>query len=295
MLPAVLPMPAERVLSRSRDCSCRLCVTHSPNLRPLLPSTPSARSPASVPASSASPTAPPWPRSDEIEHSLPKEMDFRVEAANAARTSAMFAHRADVVCPRVYGELSTARVLVMSFEPGCYANDLPAICGAGLDPADVARVVAEAFAEQLFIRGWVHCDPHPANVLVRAMSGGGSGGGGKKRPQIVLLDHGLYRDIRHLRMDYARMWSSILKGALRDRMCVGCAGTCLCRRAPARGLVRRRVPPLHRSSPLSCHRLHPAPRFPAGDEGGIKRYAERLGAGGMYTLFASMLTTRTVR
>lgn len=43
----------------------------------------------------------------------------------------------------------------------------------------------------IFQCGFVHCDPHPGNILVRcpgARDGEGTGDG----VQIVLLDHGLY-------------------------------------------------------------------------------------------------------
>jgi len=36
----------------------------------------------------------------------------------------------------------------------------------------------------IFLRGFIHCDPHPGNVLVRAGEAG--------KAEIVLLDHGLY-------------------------------------------------------------------------------------------------------
>lgn len=38
----------------------------------------------------------------------------------------------------------------------------------------------------IFVNGFVHCDPHPGNVLVRKHPGTG-------RAEIVLLDHGLYQ------------------------------------------------------------------------------------------------------
>ena len=41
------------------------------------------------------------------------------------------------------------------------------------------------YADMIFKFGYVHCDPHPGNVLVRKDRATG-------RPQIVLLDHGLY-------------------------------------------------------------------------------------------------------
>lgn len=59
-----------------------------------------------------------------------------------------------------------------------------------------------------FIRyqfGYVHCDPHPHNLLVRPHPRN------PHHAQIVLLDHGLYRtltdDFRH---NYTRLWHSIV-------------------------------------------------------------------------------------
>ena len=37
----------------------------------------------------------------------------------------------------------------------------------------------------IFLRGFIHCDPHPGNILVRK--------GSKGKAEIIMLDHGLYR------------------------------------------------------------------------------------------------------
>lgn len=42
------------------------------------------------------------------------------------------------------------------------------------------------YSEMIFVNGFVHCDPHPGNVLVRKCPGTG-------KVEIVLLDHGLYQ------------------------------------------------------------------------------------------------------
>jgi aarF domain-containing kinase len=47
-------------------------------------------------------------------------------------------------------------------------------------------MTAGTFYAQIFAGGFVHCDPHPGNVLVRPHPGRPS------EPQLVLLDHGLY-------------------------------------------------------------------------------------------------------
>lgn len=54
----------------------------------------------------------------------------------------------------------------------------------------------------IFKHGFVHCDPHPGNVLV--MRNGG----------IALLDHGVYRDLSpQLRRDYCALWLAVLSGS----------------------------------------------------------------------------------
>lgn len=46
--------------------------------------------------------------------------------------------------------------------------------------------LGKMYSEMIFVNGFVHCDPHPGNVLVRKSPDTG-------RVEIVLLDHGLYQ------------------------------------------------------------------------------------------------------
>lgn len=69
---------------------------------------------------------------------------------------------------------------------------------AGLRPQAIAQLVSQTFNEMIFLHGYVHCDPHAANLFVRVHKG---------RPQLILLDHGLYRSITdQFRHDYACLW-----------------------------------------------------------------------------------------
>jgi aarF domain-containing kinase len=124
---------------------------------------------------------------DEVSENLPRELDFANEAENCTRTQLAFADRPNVVTPAVFKECTSSRVLTMSFEEGVYSNDIDRIRSMNLNPADVASLIAEAFAEQIFVQGRVHCDPHFANMLIRPSRLN------PRKPQLVLLDHGLYR------------------------------------------------------------------------------------------------------
>jgi aarF domain-containing kinase len=62
----------------------------------------------------------------------------------------------------------------------------------------------------MMITGFVHCDPHEANVLIRRKPND------PHRPQLVLLDHGLYKDLSEdFRRNYCRLWNAII---LQDRV-----------------------------------------------------------------------------
>lgn len=49
----------------------------------------------------------------------------------------------------------------------------------------VMQKLGGLYSEMIFVNGYVHCDPHPGNVLVNKTRNG--------HTQIVLLDHGLYQ------------------------------------------------------------------------------------------------------
>jgi aarF domain-containing kinase len=97
----------------------------------------------------------------------------------------------------------------MEFCTGTPLTDVQGLRNSGVDLAAVSRIVTEMFSEQIFVHGFVHADPHPGNVLV-ALDGRG-------RPQVTLLDHGLYRELStDFRLAYCRLWRSLLEGNADD-------------------------------------------------------------------------------
>lgn len=160
---------------------------------------------------------------DELAPHLPLELDFRHEASNLRRCRDFFCPPSSssdsdgagggslagrVVVPDVVDLLSSHRVLSMSFEHGVRLTDGKGIDELGIERGAVTRLLSEAFCSQIFLGGFVHCDPHPGNLLVRCHPNGRPG-----EPQLVLLDHGLYRDIPEtFQLVYARLWRGLITG-----------------------------------------------------------------------------------
>ncbi|XP_057980529.1 putative ABC1 protein At2g40090 isoform X2 [Malania oleifera] len=153
---------------------------------------------------------------DEMRESLPKELDFMVEAKNSVKCLENFQklspHIADYVyAPRVYWNLSTSKLLTMEFIDGAQVNDVKTIQRLGIQPSEVAKLVSTAFAEMMFKHGFVHCDPHAANLLVRPLPSSRRNMLGKRKPQLILLDHGLYKELDvPTRTNYAALWKALI-------------------------------------------------------------------------------------
>ena len=119
---------------------------------------------------------------DYLQWTLPLELDFRREAKAMTNLRGALAHRDDVLVPEVIEGLNTERLLVMEFMEGVKITDREGLLEAGVEPQQVAELLADVYAEQLFQRSTFHADPHPGNLFVQP---------GAEGPVLVLLDHGL--------------------------------------------------------------------------------------------------------
>ncbi len=80
--------------------------------------------------------------------------------------------------------------------------------GLGVQLKEVMQTMVDLFSAQMFMWGWVHCDPHPGNILIRRTPSSSTTEG---RPELVLLDHGLYVHLPHsLRIQYAELWRALI-------------------------------------------------------------------------------------
>ncbi|XP_063155828.1 uncharacterized aarF domain-containing protein kinase 5 isoform X2 [Candoia aspera] len=142
----------------------------------------------------------------DLKGTLAQELDFEVEARNGERCARELRHFHFVVIPRVHWEKSSKRVLTADFYEACKINDLEGLLRQGLSPKDAVQKLIQMCAEQIFLTGFIHADPHPGNVLVQKGPDG--------KAQLVLLDHGLYEILREKEREaLCKLWRAII---LRD-------------------------------------------------------------------------------
>ena len=170
---------------------------------------------------------------DFIASHLRRELDFLQEAENATTTAKFVAAEprlsGKVHIPKVYPEYSTGRVLTAEWIDGVRLSDragIQKLMGeenlTPCDPAEnlqsslrdvrlkgglraIMQTMVELFSAQMFSWGWVHCDPHPGNIIIRPHPHH------RTRPQLVLLDHGLYVRVgERFRRQYAELWRALL-------------------------------------------------------------------------------------
>ncbi len=104
---------------------------------------------------------------EEFQRSLDKELNFRLEGKNIERFETMFKGDLKVVIPKYFEELSSSKILTMSFIPGVPLTEI--IAGKtirGLNKPLIAKTCANAYFKQLLEFGFFHADLHPGNIIV---------------------------------------------------------------------------------------------------------------------------------
>lgn len=116
---------------------------------------------------------------DYLKETLPLELDFKHEATAMTELRTALQHREDVIVPQVIPELCTEHLVVMEFIDGIKITDREALVNAGISLQEVARLLNDAYADQMLHLRMLHADPHPGNIFVQP------------GPRLVLFDHGL--------------------------------------------------------------------------------------------------------
>jgi ubiquinone biosynthesis protein len=102
----------------------------------------------------------------QLERALADELDYRVEARNAAAFRKALAEFPRLLVPKVIEAYTTERVLTMERVHGVKVDAVPRIARIEHDFTPVADELTRAYLKGITIDGFFHADPHPGNVFV---------------------------------------------------------------------------------------------------------------------------------
>lgn len=103
---------------------------------------------------------------EELDESLTRELDFRIEGENADRFRKNLEKVRKATVPHIYWVHSTSRVLTMEYIKGMRITDKAALLDAGIDCSDLGVRLAQILLRQVLEDGFYHADPHPGNLAI---------------------------------------------------------------------------------------------------------------------------------
>ncbi len=102
---------------------------------------------------------------EEFARSASRELDYGLEARNATRFSVNMRENPNVVVPHIYAAYSTNRILTMTRIDGYKLNSPEVAALPEAERSRLAENIAECWFRQVLDDGFVHADPHPANLV----------------------------------------------------------------------------------------------------------------------------------
>ncbi|KAJ3019087.1 hypothetical protein HKX48_002393 [Thoreauomyces humboldtii] len=151
-------------------------------------------------------------QADYVQDHIRLETDFMNEARNAETAAKHISEAprslaARVHVPDVYWAFTSTRVMTAEWIEGVRMTSPERLADNGWSKKEVMRTIVDVFADQIFRTGFIHSDPHQGNIIVRSHPKD------PKKPQVVLLDHGLYVTATPtFKHDYAVFWKSLFSG-----------------------------------------------------------------------------------
>ena len=106
---------------------------------------------------------------EEFKRYTENELDYLKEAYNIKRFYNNFKKERKIKIPRVYDKFTTHRVLTMEFVEGVEVRQIlihPKKYKR-FNRKKISELIVYSVMKQIFIDGFFHADPHPANVLVK--------------------------------------------------------------------------------------------------------------------------------
>jgi predicted unusual protein kinase regulating ubiquinone biosynthesis (AarF/ABC1/UbiB family) len=174
-----------------------------------------------------------------------EECDYRREARAQLRFARLYADHPVLAVPRVYEELSSARVLTSSWADGRRLEGYLASAPGQAERDRVGEALFEFYVGSLFVHGLYNCDPHPGNYVF-APDG-----------RVVMLDYGCTREFDRAFCNQLAALSSAVQSDDRDELHRAFVGLGMVQEgrdydfATARQLVRSFYGPMLRDEELA--------------------------------------------
>jgi len=142
-----------------------------------------------------------------------EEIDYVQEAKNMEYLAREL-RGLEVVIPKVFKEVSSSRVLVMTYHGGIKVTDIEALDRQGVDRPRLARRLARVFLTMVLEKDFFHADPHPGNIAVSSDN------------TLVLYDYGMIGSLddytkKHLIRMYAAFSLRDAKGIVEELLALG--------------------------------------------------------------------------
>ncbi|MBU1199272.1 MAG: AarF/ABC1/UbiB kinase family protein [Nanoarchaeota archaeon] len=134
------------------------------------------------------------------------ELDYLKEAHNIKIFYELFKKDKKVRIPKVYDKFTTHKVLTMEFLDGIELRDIIQYPKKNLkyDRKKTSHLLVETVMKQIFINGFFHADPHPANILVKKT---------KSTYSLGLIDFGIVGRIdKDLKKRLGNLFISLIHG-----------------------------------------------------------------------------------
>nr|WP_075487093.1 AarF/ABC1/UbiB kinase family protein [Prochlorococcus marinus] len=133
---------------------------------------------------------------------LMKELDFNCEAQYAARFRQQFLDDENIEVPEVIWNMSSEKVLCLSYLEGTKISDLEKLQSQEIDLPKIAEIGAISYLKQLVNYGFFHADPHPGNLAV------------SDKGKLIFYDFGMMGNISNNLQ--TRLGGMVKAAALRD-------------------------------------------------------------------------------
>ncbi len=142
---------------------------------------------------------------DEIKTMMQQELNYTQELVSLQAMFNILDGNKNFVVPKPIAEISTTKILSMSFEPSFRLDSLEVQNLSQEDRNFIAKNFLELYFRELFEFKFVQTDPHLGNYGVRINESG--------RHQLVLYDYGAVKEIPN---DFFNAYKNIIIGSLKQ-------------------------------------------------------------------------------